>query len=50
MSTPKDVTILQVFLGFTNYYGAYVPNMHNLKDTIKQSTKKSSKVEMPENF
>ena len=42
MSVPKNVSTGQEFLRLTNYYGVYVPNMHNLKTPLNSLKKKKT--------
>ena len=45
MPTPKNVVMLQAFLGLTNYYGIYIPKMHNLRAPLDKLLKKGVKWE-----
>ena len=40
MPTPQNVVTLQAFLGLTNYYGIYIPKMHNLRVPLDKLLKK----------
>ena len=43
MPTPKNVSTQQSFLGLTNYYNVFVPNMHCLRALLNKLWKKDSK-------
>ena len=43
MSAPANLTKLQAFLGFANYYHVYIPNMHELTAPLNALLKKDAK-------
>ena len=45
MPIPKNVTTLQAFLGLANYYGIYIPKMHDLRAPLNYLLKKGVKWE-----
>ncbi len=45
MSPPQNVVKLQAFLGMANYYGIYIPKMHNLRVPLNKLLKKGAKWE-----
>ena len=42
MSPPQNVVKLQAFLGLANYYGIYIPKMHNLRALLNKLLKKGA--------
>ena len=48
MPTPKNVVTLRAFLGLSNYYGIYIPKMHNLRAPLNKFLKKGAKWEWSE--
>ena len=40
MPPPKDIATLRSFLGFVNYYGKFVPNLHSLKAPLENLLRK----------
>ena len=45
MPIPKNAVTLQAFLGLANYYGIYIPKMHNLRVPLNKLLKKGAKWE-----
>ena len=48
MPIPQNVVMLQAFLGLANYYGIYIPKMHNLRAPLNKLLKKGAKWEWSE--
>ena len=48
MPTPKNLVTLQAYLGLANYYGIYIPKMHNLRAPLNKLLKKGAKWEWSE--
>ena len=43
MPPPTDIPTLRSFLGFVNYYGKFVPNLHSLKAPLEELLRKDQK-------